>query len=701
MGITSAPEVFHRKTNKILEGIDGVIILLDDFLVFGRTKEEHDRRLAEVLERLQKFGVTLNEEKCKFGIEEVTFLGHKVSERGISTDPKKVEAVLKLSPPKNVSEVRRFLGMVNHYVKFLPQLSDVTAPIRALLRKDVVWVWDSVQEQSFKQVKSLLCSAPVLAYFDLNRSTRIAVDASQVGLGAVLEQKQDKEEWKPVMFASRSLTDTEQRYSNIEREGLGVLWGCEKFQEYLIGTQFTVLTDHKPLVTLLGKKPLMDLSPRLQRFRMRLARFDFKIEYTPGKTFFTPDTLSRDPLVIQAAEGVCSDQIEAYVGDVFKPKVKDVLLKRLLEEQKADPVMTDIKEQLSKVEDTEWKEHLRPFRQFKEELWVKGDGLLMFKNRVVVPAKFRKEILVKLHEGHGGERKTLALARNSVWWPGISHDVKNKIASCSSCVENRPKVQEPLIPTEIPKGPWQLLAADYFKVGGSWYLVVADFYSKFVDIKKMKSMTTSATINFFKTLFSKFGIPLAVRCDNGSNLTSFEMKKFAQEMGFEILTNSPYHAQGNGFAESMVKLSKRLLREGDVELGLLAYRSTPLDIGVSPAELLMGRRIRNRLPTVQEAYRPKWPILKEVQAKMERTQGKSKENFDRRHGARELEELEEGEKVWMRDQREYGMVVRKTGIRRYEVKLMERGGTMQRNRGSLVRCGRGTKKGGCMVVSRV
>ena len=248
-GITSAPEHFQRRISSILQGLDGIVCLMDDILVHGRTQAEHDRRLKAVLEKLQASGITLNKEKCLFSQTRVNFLGQVLTPSGVSSDPNKVAAIRKMKEPTNVSEVRRFLGMTNQLSKFAPNLADQTKPLRDLLSSKNQWNWGESQRRAFSQIKDALTESPVLALFDPSRKTTVSADASSFGLGAVLLQEQKKGETRAVAYISRAMTQTEQRYAQIEKESLALTWACERFEDYLLGLHFTIETDHKPLMS--------------------------------------------------------------------------------------------------------------------------------------------------------------------------------------------------------------------------------------------------------------------------------------------------------------------------------------------------------------------------------------------------------------------------------------------------------------------
>ncbi len=245
--ISSGSEIFQKCMSKILEGLDGVECNIDDVLIYGRTQAEHDQRLDALLQRLSNANVTLNAEKCVFCVSSVKFLGHIVGSDGIKPDPDKVEAVLDMPPPTNVPEVRSFSGMVKQLSKFTTNLADLTQAIRELLVKTNTWIWGPSQQDAFNKVKIALTSAPVLTLYDPNKATKIAADASSYGLGAVLLQEEEPNIiWKPVSLISRSMTATEAKYAQIEKEVLAVTWACERLSNFIIGKSITVETVTSP-----------------------------------------------------------------------------------------------------------------------------------------------------------------------------------------------------------------------------------------------------------------------------------------------------------------------------------------------------------------------------------------------------------------------------------------------------------------------
>ena len=260
-GVLHASEVFQADVAEILEGIEGVQNAQDDIIVWGKTKVEHDSRLRNVLRRIRDSGLKLNKEKCMFNVSELTYLGHILTSEGVKPDPKKKRAITNMQFPQSKNELRTFLGMVNYLRKFVPNLSDITAPLRELLEKDCKWYFDKVHKNAFNKWKSIITSDAVLKYYDPKLEAKISTDASKSELGASLQQKLG-DNWHIVAFASRAMTKAEQNYCQIEKETLSVVFGCEKFNQFVYGRKFKVENDHQPLKAIFSK-PISRAPPRI------------------------------------------------------------------------------------------------------------------------------------------------------------------------------------------------------------------------------------------------------------------------------------------------------------------------------------------------------------------------------------------------------------------------------------------------------
>ncbi|KAL5479382.1 hypothetical protein EMCRGX_G022901 [Ephydatia muelleri] len=232
-GISCAPELFQKRMSDILQDIEGKLCQMDDVLVFGSSQEEHDDRLKAVLKRIEEAGMTLNPDKCAFSRHQIKFLGHIVDQRGIQADPEKTSAILKLPTPKNIADLRRLLGMVNQFGKFSPHIAEITKPLRELLSSRNCWLWGSKHDEAFLKLKKEVTKPSILAHYNPQCEVKNSADASSFGLGAALLQKENNE-WRPVAFASRQMTETEQRYAQIEKEALAIIWACDKFSCFVI-----------------------------------------------------------------------------------------------------------------------------------------------------------------------------------------------------------------------------------------------------------------------------------------------------------------------------------------------------------------------------------------------------------------------------------------------------------------------------------
>ena len=323
----------------LLGDIDGAEVQTDDVLVHGKDQAQHDNRLNQVLNRLAESKITLNKVKCEFSVSKVKVLGHIVSSEGIAADPEKIEAIRHLAIPRNVSEVRSFLGMVDHVSKFADHLASKTKPLRELLKKKNTWVWGQPQDQAFTEIKEALTTAPILALYEPYRETKVNADASSYGICGVVMQQQDNGDWKPISYVSRALSPVECRYSQVEKECLAFVWVCERSSDFIWGKSITGETDHKPLVPMLTTHSLDQLPPRVQRLRMRLMRFNIKrMVHVPGKQIYTSDTLSRlqhkQPDSKPKDSLIPDQEMSAFVCSIIDAlSVSDIKLKQRIEAQ--------------------------------------------------------------------------------------------------------------------------------------------------------------------------------------------------------------------------------------------------------------------------------------------------------------------------------------------------------------------------------
>ena len=695
-GISSAPEHFQRRMSEILTGLSGVVCMMDDILVFGSTREEHDTHLRRVLERLQNAGMTLNTNKCCFAQTSLRFLGHVIDSTGIRPDPAKLKAIKEVQTPTNVGEVRRYLGMINHLSKFAPNLAEVTKPLRELLIKGNLWVWDEPQQKAFEKTKEMLTRSPILTLFDPNLETVVSADASSFGLGAVLLQR-NQGELKPVAYISRSLTQAEQKYAQIEKEALAFTWACERLSDYLIGLKFHIWTDHKPLVPLFSTKHLEQIPIRVQRFRLRMMRFQFTISHVPGKQLVIADTLSRSP----SENSTDTDELLHQETNAFIKAVMQTLpaTDKRMEQIKECQLNDETCQLVSSYCSSSWPDRksapalVKPYLSLAAEFSV-VDGILMRGSRIVIPQSLQKEMLDKLHTGHQGITKCRNRARQSVWWPGLSTQLEELVNNCETCCKHQHQRAQPMTPSELPELPWQKVATDLFEWNNDNYVLVTDYYSRYIEVAKLNRSTAGEVILRLKSIFARHGLPEVVVSDNGPQYSSELFEQFAEDYQFEHITSSPYFPQANGEAERAVRTVKDMLRKfHDPHLALLTYRATPIQGGkYSPAELLMGRVLRTTVPTTRKLRAPRTPPLDEVRSRDEMTKERQRRNFDNHHGARELPKVGPGDRVWI-PEKETEAIVQEEVTPRSLLVTTDQGSELRRNRQDMIKLPQSSEKG--------
>ena len=307
-GVSSAPAIFQRAMDAILQGLPHVLCYLDDILITGSSEKEHMVNLEEVLRRLREHGITLKREKCSFFTESVEYLGRVIDAQGIHTSEKKVQAVRDAPAPENLQELRSVLGMINYYAKFIPDLSTLLQPLHTLLRSNQPWKWSDTCQRAFQEVKTCLTRAPVLAHYDPTLPLVLAADASAYGLGAVISHRWPNGTERPIVYASRTLNSSERNYPQVEKEALALVFGVKHFQQYVYGRRFTLITDHQPLTTILGPKwgvPSL-AAARMQRWALLLSAYTYDILcYRSTGAHANVDGLSRVPLKVAdtAAQG--------------------------------------------------------------------------------------------------------------------------------------------------------------------------------------------------------------------------------------------------------------------------------------------------------------------------------------------------------------------------------------------------------------
>ncbi|CAB4022215.1 Transposon Ty3-G Gag-Pol poly, partial [Paramuricea clavata] len=461
-GLVNLPTTFQRAMDLVLSGLSYVICLcyLDDVIVFGRDFNEHCNRLKTVLERLRSHNLRVKLAKCTIAAPQVAFLGHVVTESGIMPDPAKIEAVNNITSPRNIKDIRSFLGLAGYYRKFIPGFSSIAMSLLQLTHKAAQFNWTDAYEQAFQRLKHLLCSAPILAYPDFSQAFILQTDASDYGVGAVLSQLDELGNEKVIAYASKALSPREQKYSTTEKEAFAVVFGKAHFRVYLLGRHFKLITDHSALRWL----HTMEAKGRLARWIMDIQEFDFSVAHRAGRIHNNADALSR---LVQANS---SDSTTSITKDASQPvfvstiRVKlsggcTAIVKRavpsspqdlkevntitlnptmnLRDSQRADSHLASIidmktrkspKPKLTQIQDPALKSWFRHYDQYfvHDEILYRALGSSNSSHPqhvMLIPPALQANILKTLHDGplggHLGITRTEERVRKRFYWPGI------------------------------------------------------------------------------------------------------------------------------------------------------------------------------------------------------------------------------------------------------------------------------------------
>lgn len=615
-GIKTAPLLFQQVMDKILHGLEDVVCYIDDILITAKDDTQHLQTLQEVLKRLSENGIHANKDKCTFMSEEIQYLGYGIKKSGIVPLEDRIQAIVDAPKPSDKSTLMSLLGAVNYYEKFIPNRAHLLAPLYRLLRNDVAWEWTKHCDDAVDAVKSILTSNRLLTHFDPDKDLVLACDASPYGVGCVLSHRVGDSE-RPIAYASKALTAAEKNYPQIEREALAIIFGTRRFQKYLYGRKFKLITDHKPLTAIFGeKKGIPALAAlRLQRWSVLLSAYDYEIVYRKSQDHGNADYLSRHVNLNNVSIQDLESQSNCYSIVTELPlNYKDIATAT-----KSDKVLSRVTDYIQNGWPNSVEQPFDVYQRRKLELSMER-GCVLWGTRVVIPEKHISQILEELHAQHFGVVRTKALARSYVWFPGLDGAIEAMIKSCSTCQSVQPDPPVTCRPWFYPDVPWYRLHADLCTFRGTTYLIVVDGHSKWPEALPMLSSTTAAElIHEFQTLFATHGLPAVLVTDNGPQFVAKEFDEFLMNNGIRHLTSPHYHPNSNGQAERTVQTIKSMLKKITAEKGdihrllcnhLLTYRNTSHPTtGMSPAELLMKRKLRTRLsllkPNLVEDIRAK------------------------------------------------------------------------------------------------
>jgi transposase InsO family protein len=548
--------------------------------------------LRRLLDRLLQFNVRINASKSIFAADKIPYLGYCLNSRGIVPDEERISTVLNADKPSTVVELRSFLCFMQYYSKFIGHFSSIAEPLFQVLTEDTFF-WGEAQDRSYRSLIDCLKGEPVLRSFNPAIRSRLVVDASEYGLGGVLEQ-----ESRPVICISRRLSKSEINYSQTQKEALAIHWALRRLHKYLFNHRFTFVTDHEALKHLFHPDKSLQkcTSSMLQRWAVEMSSYDYEIEHVPGKRIPQADYLSRGAYQAPPTDDdVC--------GSCLCVQPLPLCRNILIEETKSyyGSVLSSFRNGWS----VSAKKKFVDIYTQREEMSLDPDGIILIKDRVLIPPTCRQQMLEHLHKGHIGKEKMLSLARMICWWPHLSNDIQAFLRQCTACLQ-KPRSDVSWKPWPASIVPMQRVHVDYCGplINSNYYaLIIIDSFSKYPEVFLTEHATAEFTQAALRKFFAREGIAQVLVSDNGTHFTAHELQSWLRKIGVTQVFTAPRRPQSNGQAENFVKSFKSAMKamkpttftqlDHNADTFLMQYRNTAHCMTKkSPALLFKGRNLR-------------------------------------------------------------------------------------------------------------
>ena len=583
-GLTNAPSCFQSLMCNVVSGLaPNIFCFLDDLLIVSKTYEEHEKHLDLVLERLSKHKLSIRIDKCEFFKPSVKYLGFSVGTHGISPLPEKIDAIKDFPHPQDLFQLRSFLGLTSYYRRFLPNYAELSTPLVALTKghpkkgKRVSIDWNEAAEHSFQGLKDKMCKEVVLKFPNYSNVFRMCSDASQSAIGGVLSQLDENGHDRPVCFFSRVLNDAEKKYSTLEKEALGLVFGL-RLQKPIIGSfPVEVISDNAPLIYLMKSATA---NSRVACWQAATLDFDIvNFKHLPGKDNVFADCMSRKPFDI--VDDLLED-LPIMAAIKVKEKEEDTLylqwdIDEIKREQNKDELFSEIKKFITGKRAKLLNNISVPLNQFEIQ-----SNVLYYKNisaydreryLCCIPFSYRKKSLIIAHNsalgGHAGIDHTVHRLKKFAYWPSMRKDVIAFVKGCNICQRYKIGKMTPIPTLRSPQAsrPWQSIHVDTVgplpttENGNKYIVTFIDVLTRYgmaagVPNKSAKSVARA----IFEKVFAVFGLPENLISDNGSEYVNEILDNALKYFQIKHRTVSPYHPSANGVCEAFNRQLLQILK---------------------------------------------------------------------------------------------------------------------------------------------